>query len=282
MKYLILIFFITLSPVVLSQTDTVETKQKHWFPSTILGINLSQVAFKDWSQGGENALAWTLTLNGGLKYVDTNFQVNNNIKAAYGQTKLGGQDLRITDNEIYIENIFVLKLVWITDPFFSNTVRTPITKGYKYNDDSKEEIADFFDPGYVTQTIGFTYQNGKIFKTRLGIALQETFTDKHRKYSDDLKTKDKLEAFKLQTGIESTSSLQLTIDKNVIWKSDLRLFSTFEQIDVWDVRWDNVITGAVNNHLNVMFNFQLLYQESQSKKLQLKEGIQIGITYKII
>ncbi len=280
MKYLILFFFIAVTQPILGQTDT--TKQKHWFPSTILGINLSQVAFKDWSQGGEDALAWTLTLNGGLKYVDTNFQVINNIKAAYGQTKLGGQDIKITDNEIYIENIFILNLGWVTDPFFSNTIRTPITKGYNYKDDSKEEIANFFDPAYVTQTIGFTYQNGKIFKTRLGIALQETFTDKYRKYSDDLKTKDKMEAFKLQSGIESTSSLQLTIDKNVIWKSDLRLFSTFEQIDVWDVRWDNIITGAVNNHLNVMLNFQLLYQESQTKKLQLKEGIQIGITYKII
>ncbi|MEJ2614237.1 MAG: hypothetical protein P8Z35_04720 [Ignavibacteriaceae bacterium] len=58
-----------------------------------------------------------------------------------------------------------------------------------------------------------------------------------------------MEAFKLETGFESVTSFQQTIYDNIIAKSSLRLFTRFENLDVWDVRWDNFIIAKVNDLL---------------------------------
>ncbi len=52
----------------------------------------------------------------------------------------------------------------------------------------------FFDPGYVSQALGFQYSHGEIFSSRLGVALQQTFANKFAAaYTDDIETTDKIE-----------------------------------------------------------------------------------------
>ncbi len=61
----------------------------------------------------------------------------------------------------------------------------------------------------------------------------------------------------------------------------LRLFGTFEDISIWDVRWDNVLTAKINDYFNVNFNVLLIYDEDQSIKRQIKEALQLGISYSL-
>ena len=70
--------------------------------------------------------------------------------------------------------------------------------------------------------------------------------------------------------------------ENILFKSKLRLFSRFDSFDVWDVRWDNAIAAQVNEYINVSFAFLLIYEEAQIQKTQIKEALQIGITYHIL
>ncbi|MCB9250402.1 MAG: DUF3078 domain-containing protein [Ignavibacteriales bacterium] len=73
------------------------------------GLNLSQIALDNWSQGGEDALAFTLYGNFGLDYFDNPWSFTNKLKLAFGRTKLGSQDYRTTDNEIFLEDLFNLQ-----------------------------------------------------------------------------------------------------------------------------------------------------------------------------
>ena len=142
------------------------------------------------------------------------------------------------------------------------------------------EIADFFDPGYVTQALGFTYNKDKQFNTRLGIAAQETFTRKNTRYTDDPATTG-VEKFKIETGLESVTNAEYTLAENLLAKSSLRLFTRFKDISVWDVRWDNAIVAKVNDFINVNFTLLLVYQKDQIDRLQVKEVLQLGIVYTI-
>ena len=170
---------------------------------------------------------------------------------------------------------------WSVDPFFSNNIRTPITTGYSYTQNTPVAIASFFDPAYVTQSFGFTYDRISVLKTRLGVASQETFVDQFRQYTNDTsKTRDK--AFKLETGMEAVTNSEFTIAQNVKMQSSLRLFTRFESLDVWDIRWENVITGKVNSFLNMNFSYLLIYQKDQSLNTQMKEGLNVGIVYSIL
>ena len=262
-----------------SQQDSI--KLNTWLPTAAAGLNISQLALSNWTQGGENSLTWTLVGNGGLIYKSTEYTFKNNLKFAYGGTKLGGSDFRTNDNELYLESVLSKNISWVVEPYFSNTVRTPIGVGYSYDTNPPTEIAAFFDPGYLSQSIGFTYQKEKTFSTRLGLAVQETFTRNNTQFSDDPNT-TKIEKFKAETGIEEVSDLEYILAQNLLLKSNLRLFTRFKSLDVWDVRWDNAIVAKVNDFLNVSLSYLLIYQKDQSVKTQMKEGLQLGLVYTIL
>lgn len=278
MKKLILFALILLSVNIRAQQqDSTDTP---WTPALVAGLNFSQIAFSNWTKGGDNSIAWTITGNFGLTKVSAPWTFKNQLKAAFGRTKLGGNDFRTTDNDFYMESVLSYELGWAVSPFLSNSIRTQITKGYNYKVDPAVEIADFFDPGYVTQTLGFTYDRSKVIVTRLGIGFQEVFTNMYNQYTDDPSTTE-MEKFKFETGIESVTDLSLKLDDNLLYKSKLRLFSRFESMDVWDVRWDNTITAKINSWLNVNLTYLAVYEKDQSLTLQAKEALQVGVVYTI-
>lgn len=251
-------------------------------PKANLGLNISQISFTNWAQGGENSIAWTLLGNFSVTTKSTKWSTKNSLKFAFGRTKLGSQDFRTNDNEFYIETVISRIFGWAVDPFLGNSIRSPITTGYNYKTKTAERIADFFDPGYVTQTLGFTYDRITGIKTRLGIALQEIFTNRHRKFSDNLETKDVIEAFKIETGIESVTNSDFKLMENIFYKGLLRLFSRFENMKIWDIRWDNTFLAKINDYVNVNLNILVVYDRKQSHKTQLKEAFHLGIIYNIL
>jgi len=277
MRKLVILLFLLLGTRTFSMSDSL--LQNKWFYSGVAGLNISQIALDNWTQGGDNALAFTLLGNFGAKYVDSPWTFNNGLKLAFGRTKLGEDDFRTNDNEFYLESILSYSFGWALDPYFSNTVRTVISKGFNYMEVPAIQTSQFFDPGYITQSIGFLYNRIPNFTTRLGIAFQETITNKFPFYSDDPSTPNEKEKFRFDTGVESVSEAMFNIEENVLFGSKLRLFSRFNELDVWDVRWDNLITAQISKYFNVNFNVLLIYEKKQSPKTQLKEALQLGITY---
>ncbi len=251
-----------------------------WYPGSEVALNVSQISFSNWSQGGENSLTWAFITTNTLGFKSGTWIKNTNLKLSYGRTKIDGQESRTNDNELFIETVVSKNIGWVIDPFFSNNIRTPIATGYNYKD-SITKIVGFFDPGYVTQSLGFTYGGLSGFKFRTGVAVQEIFTNRFRVYTDD-KTTPETEAFKYETGLESVAEADYNIAENLNIKSNLRLFSRFEQMDVWDVRWDNIITAKITEYINVNFNFLLLHDIKQTRRTQLKEALQLGIFYRLL
>lgn len=279
MKLKIVLIILLFTSVNFSQ-ETDSTLNK-WIPSAVAGFNISQLALSNWSQGGENSLTWTLTGDISYNYKSEDIEFKNNLKLAYGRTKLGSDDFKTNDNDLYLESVISKNVGWAVSPYFSNTIRTSITVGYDYENTPKTEIVNFFDPGYITQSLGIYYEPSKEFNTRLGLAVEEVITNNNTKYADDVTTLQ-IEKVSVNAGLESVTALEKTIAENLLLKSKLRLFTRFNNIDVWDVRWDNAIVAKINDFMNVNFTFLLVYQEDQSLKVQIKQGLQIGLLYRIL
>jgi hypothetical protein len=275
----VLLFVCLLSQINFSQEDSV--KLYTWVPMAAVGLNLSQVALSNWTQGGDNTLAISFIGTGGLKYYSEYWKFKNDLKLAYGRTKLGSQDFRTTDNELYLESVLSYNIGWAIEPYIGNIIRSAIGTGYNYDQDPPVATAGFFDPAYVTQSVGFTYNKLEQFTTRVGFAVQETFTNKYNQYTDDPLTPE-VEKTKVETGLESVTTADFTLQQNLLYKSNLRLFTRFESMDVWDVRWDNTIVVKINDYLNINFAFLLVYQKDQSLKTQVKEALQLGLTYTLL
>lgn len=279
MKKSLLIFFLFLSTLVIAQPhDT--TLVQGWNPYGVVGLNLSQVAFKNWTQGGSNALAFVAYTNLGAVYLNDPWKWRSLLKASFGRTNIEDAGYRTTDNEIYFESVVSRNIGWAIDPYFALTVRTAITKGFDYSFDPAIPIVNLFDPGYVTEALGFLYEPNENFSSRLGVAIQQTFAKEYAAlYSDDPETLNEVEEFKFETGLESVTGAKYNFMENMQYSSFLRLFTRFDMLDVWDVRWDNTITAKVNDYINVNIVVVVIHEISQSRKTQLKEALQIGVVY---
>jgi hypothetical protein len=280
MKIIVLAVLVSISITITAQTP--DTTKSKWVPSFVTSIGINQIAFTNWVKGGENSIAWTLIGNFHYdKISPTEWTFKNSIKAAYGRSKIGSGVYRTTDNDLYIENVASYNLGWAVSPFISNSIRTQLASGFDYKVTPEKEIANFFDPGYITQTIGFAYDKYKSIVTRIGLGFQEIITNKFTQYSDDPSTKQEIETLKFETGIESVTDVDLKLEENIVYKSKLRLFSQFKSLDVWDVHWDNIIAAKVTKYISVNFGLLLIYEKAQSYRTQIKEGLQVGFVYTV-
>ena len=275
--FLMLIFF---SQSLFGQSDSIY--KPGWNPAGVLSLNVSQVAFDNWTLGGENSFALVSINDFGLAYKNSPVLWKNQLKVTVGQSKTGDNEIQTTDNELFFESIVSYDVGWLVDPYAAATFSTVIFNGYNYDTTPRLQTSAFVDPAYITESFGFTYDKNKFITTRLGLAFRETIASRFTQYTDDPDTPGEAETFKFETGIESVTGLNWNLLENITYSSSLSLFSAFETLDVWDVAWDNTMTGKINDYVNASLSFKLVYNKDQSARTQLKEAIQIGITYALI
>jgi hypothetical protein len=258
-----------------AQNDT--TIKMGWNPRGVVSLNLSQMSFENWTQGGDNSLSFASLGIFGVYYLHKKWNISNKLKIAYGRSKTSN-NYYTTDNELRFETVVTRKLGWKLNPYVSNEVRTALANGFDYKTNPATQIVAFFDPGYLTQSIGFIYSQ-KYVTTRLGLGFQEVITNVYNQYSADPDNPDEIKKFRFDSGIESVTETNYEFMKNMMYTGRLRLFSRFNTLNVWDVNWDNLIGAKVNDYISVNFGVNVIYEKSQSLKTQVKEALQVGFSY---
>lgn len=263
-KYLIIYIFTAMT---LFAQDSTTYK---WIPSLVTSLNISQIAFSNWTKGGESSYSYVINVDWEMKYKSDWWSFQNRFKGGLGHSKTGDEESSITSNNMFNETV-IKGDGFLFKPYISNIIRTPITNGYDYKADPAEQIAAFFDPGYITQSIGLAYEKSLIFQSRIGLALEESFASRYG-----------AEPFRFESGIESITDVKYEVFENVLYKGKLRLFSGFERLEVWDVAMDNSFTAKVNSWLNVNLSYLIIYKKSESPKIQTKQVLQLGLIWSII
>ena len=258
------------------------TKSMGWNLALISGLNLTQISYKNWTQGGEDAFAYTASANGNALHRSELTQWSNFLKLGFGQSKLGSGDVRKTDDEIYFESLFIYMLGTHINPYGSFTFRTQFAPGYSYlTDTTRLQVSAFFDPAYMTQSVGVAWQPAPILTTRLGVGAREVITSRFNQYADDPATLE-IEKTRIQGGFESVSSLAWEFAENMVLTSRLELFAPFKTLDQIIVRSDNLIAMKVNTYVTANFNVVLINDVNISARTQVKEALSIGFSYTIL
>lgn len=255
------------------------TDTTFWKHGVVAALTATQVSFNDWAQGGEDAFSWTGGLDGKSAYDVADYNWSNSYKFALGQTKIGSQGTRKTDDKIELESVLSYKLSLAVNPYVAATLKTQFTKGYSYNAlGTATPLSDLFDPGYLTQSAGFGFQPIPGLKTRLGAAIRETFTKSFNVYSDDPATPE-IEKTKVEGGIESVTDVEWKLEQNLQFKSKLELFAPLKKLDEVVVRMDNTLTANVSKYIVVNLNVQLINEKQVSPRTQVKQTISFGLSY---
>ncbi len=254
-----------------------------WKHSLVSGLSLTQVSYKNWTKGGENSLAYTLSLDGKATMTEDMVLWENQYRLAYGQARLGNKELRKTDDVIDIASVFTYVVAEKLNPYASATFKSQFTTGYQYDaNDVATAVSKFLDPAYFTQAVGIRYQPMPEVRTRLGVGLREVITDEYSSfnYADDPKTGE-IEKTSVNGGIESVSDIEWVVMENVLFTSQLAVFEPFSDMDHPIVNNKNKLTGKINSYLSAMFEFELIYDDVVSHQVQLREGISLGLSYNL-
>ena len=265
-----------------AQQDTAKAPEYGWKHASVASLNGTQVAFTDWVQGGDNALAFAAGLTGKsiLNQEKTNW--SNSYKFGFGESRLGDQGLRKTDDQIDLESMLTYKLDGALSPYAAATLKTQFAEGFKYDGaGNATPVSNFFDPAFLTQSVGVVYQPIPELKTRFGTALREIITSTFPGYADDPKTLE-VENTSVHGGLESVTELILKIDDNIILTSKLELFGAFDQMNQIIMYSDNMIVAKVSKVVTTSFGLQLRNEPAISPRTQIKQTLALGISYAIL
>jgi len=263
-------------PVVPAVVDT------SWKHTMILSANITQISFTDWAQGGENALAYALFLEGKSAYTKDMIEWVNEYKFGYGQAKLGTLGIRKTDDMIDLGSVITYKIGTIINPYASISLKTQFTEGVRYDATGQAvSVSNFFDPAYIIQSAGVGYQPVPEVKTRLGAALREIITKTHTGYSDDPNT-TQVEKEKVEGGMESVTEVVWTVMENVVLHAKFELFAPVKHFSQTTIRSDNSLSAKINKFLSVNLNVQLINDPPVQARTQVKQALALGFNFTLL
>jgi hypothetical protein len=270
--------------MVFAQEDEQKEEPKFGWENKFLGtLNLSQTSLSNWPAGGENSWNWLINLNGSFIDKQIDYDWANTLKIQYGQSKIGSDELKKTDDEFFLESVFTYKVWNKLNPYAAITVQTQFTKGYDYTTDPKSQISNLLDPGYFRQGIGIDYNPDDNFKTRAGLAFKQTVADEFAPmWTDDPETDNEIEKLRSEIGLESVTDLSVNLSELIVYVTKVQLFSNLKRFDELDVNWDNLFSAKVAEYLSVSLSVVLVYDKDISLKRQLKQTLSVGLTYSFL
>jgi hypothetical protein len=252
-------------------------------------MQMTQVAFKDWAQGGENSLAWITSLDGSSERVTGLSDWSTVYKLAFGQTRIADRGVRKIEDKIDLSSVYTYKLGVYINPFVSGTMKTQFATGYKYSknpltgEDIATPVSKFFDPGYLTQAVGVGYQPITQVKTRLGIGVREVIADEYRGiYTDDPGTIDEVEGLKVDGGIEPVVEIEWPFLKDFLLTTKVEMFFAFTELDNASLRTDHSLTAKVNKYISTSLHLQIIRDDTAGPGTQIKEALTFGLSYSFL
>jgi len=320
-KILVLLLLIGIGNVCTASNDTTRQKAadssnaKCWTYKGQYGFLANQIAFSNWAAGGESSLSGRSTFDYELKYHKGKFAFTNSGHFAFGLAGYESKKIQKTDDRIDLLFTLGHKISRHWDFTGLTSFKSQFANGYKYPDDSTL-ISGFMAPGYLTVSLGFNFKPHKNFQLFLSplsgkvtFVLNQKLADKGA-YGVKKATFDSTgnllshgANYLGQLGINIVSSYQTQIMKNILFQTRINLYNNYlEPIPEkrWqiDVDWDNQVNFKINEYFATVLFLHLKYDPKvllpkyrtingeqtmvgESARLQMKESLGIGFTYKI-
>ncbi len=278
-----------------AEEDDALTAADGWRSAAAFNLNLSQAAYRNWQEGGLDALAVTAETKGQFARVFGQFKQTHDARFALGLVKQDTLDFRKALDVIrYGFNLQYLA-VGALRPTVATEIRTQFAPGFDYDPSAEEypaladrirpneelKVADFFAPALWTQTVGLTYDPDRWYTLRFGFAAKETIVAIERLrpvYGNALD-----EGVRFEAGLDALAEVRRELVENVLFESRLGLFQGFGAFDDGpDATWENVLTLKVNDFLNANVAVDALLDRDVTEDIQLREAISVGLAFVLL
>lgn len=261
--------------------EKVSGYQRKWTISGSENVQFSQSYLENWVKGGQSSIALLSDLRLNAVYKQDKVEWENSIIHKIGVLSSEDIDSRINDDLIDFSSKYGLNASkkWFYSLLFS--FKSQFFRGYSSKDVDKETpISAFMSPGYFSIAAGMDYKTKNFtlllspVTSRLTVVSDTTLIDQTR-YSIDA---DKKSQF--LTGGSLQNNFTWKVNKDMKMTSDMNIFyDYFEKEEKVQAEWNLILDMKINVFLSTRIVSNLRYYESESSKVQAKEGLSISFSY---
>lgn len=290
------------------QTKTYNLPLSHWTKKNRIGLDISEVAFVNWSAGGTSSISGLLKGKFHRNYNRKNFNWGNELIVRYSLNKQDGIKVRKTEDALQFNSTFGYRRDTLTNWFHSAkfNFNTQFTNGYAYPNTDKA-ISKPFAPAYIFMGVGaenadkekkrtfyispFTFKTTLVLDQRL--ADQGAFGVTKATFDTNGNLLTPGEMTKVELGFLATSKYRKEIVKNITLENRLTLYSDYiNRFGNIDVDCDLQVELIVNRYVKANIGAHVIYdddikskkeiegiQVTEGPKTQLRQAIGVGIEY---
>lgn len=264
-------------------------QQKHvdmifpdWDLDGITNIHFSQGYLANWARGGESSLSTLWRVRFSADYTLGNkISWDNDLDYKVGIQKSGKKKLKKNEDRLEINSKFGSNAVknWYYSALFN--FQTQFFRGYDYPN-TEDPISGFFAPANLVFSIGMDYNPQKNLTILLSpvsskfTMMRDTVKFDQAKFglSNDEKVKKELGAY-------LKSIFTIDFDSDISMENKVNFFINYlEKNESLDVDYEITFNLKVNELVDATIHTHLIYDKDVSQKIQFRENLSIGASYK--
>ena len=289
-------------------TTTLPDSITYWERTNVVGLDISEIAFVNWSVGGNNSVSVLAKGNFTRKYTRKNINWLNELIVRYGINSQEGQELRKTDDQFQFNSTFGYRRDTISNWYYSAkfNFNTQFSNGYSYPN-TTAEISGPFAPAtiflgvgseYIRKDLGLTlYLSPLTDKTTL--VLNQFLADQGA-FGVEAAVKDADgniitpgKRSRTEVGMLFTGQFKRQVFKNIMLDNRITLYTdylnSFGNIDVnYQLQLDMTVNEYVKANIGANFIYDDDIKSSEEvagtvvtggPKVQLKQTLGVGLSY---
>lgn len=292
--------------------DSADTEKVviYWSKNNTVGINLNEVAFVNWSAGGNNSISSLFHGEFERNYKKKLTSWKNYLAVRYGLNAQEGQQLRKSDDQLHFKTTFGYRKDSVSNWYYSANLdfKTQFSNGYKYPN-TDNAISKFMAPGYLLIGIGTQYSHPdenfnayispvtekSTFVLDQRLANEGAFGVEAAEYDDDGNLIEGGSKVRTEFGFLITSDFKKQVFTNIMMDSQISLYSDYlNHFGNIDIDWQLGFDMKVNDFVKANIGSHLLYDndtkykedvnddgdlETLGPRVQWKQFLGIGFTY---
>lgn len=259
-------------------------------PDLNIAFYMSEVVSEDWKTG--KIQTFELSSSGDLfeiiklQRITSNIRFKYNIGAKYEYVNEETSKFVIpTDNSLYAEISTKYSAGWKLDPSYTVNTNTQVTEAFKKVKEGYQRTSKFSDPITYQHTFGFIYNASQKMPERIdigaGISIKQIKAEKYKLLTDDKKTKEYVENYKIESGIQFKTEVVKKLSENIEYKGKVEFLSTFDNLNSWVFNNENELQIKIWKIFGISIKLDFNYNDQIKPELFYKQNLKIGVITKI-
>ena len=262
--------------------QTAHKTNSHTSPWNLEGkvsLMASQSSFENWTAGGVNNISATIGVNYDFNYTKGKWRWDNRFIAAFGITKLNGQDIQKSDDRLQFNSVAGVEASenWYYSLFLDFKTQ--------FADDLNRETkgpTTIFSPAFLQFGPGMLWKKNDYLKVNMApvtsrlIIVNKDLTLPNEAYFGVAEGKSS----RYELGGSINAYYKTDLMENVSCENLLNLFVDYlEETKNVDVDYTLNIVMTINKYLSTNISLQAIYDDNAFKGLQIREVFGLGINY---